>query len=397
MNKIQSMVNRVIILLMLSIGFGQSTGAADEVVQVVAGRQKVIEVGSPIDILMSDSRIATLDYTSGTKGVLIGQSPGSTSLTLRYAGGREVTKTIQVIARDPKQVVDELKELLSPIKTITFRIAGDRPIIEGTIASPEEAELFNKVMLLFPDVLNMARIKARQTMIGVSVKVIETDLSKTQDFNPIGSDVASLNGTYNKANNNQTGTIIDQNIGLSLTAQLLPKIEYWLGNGTAQLVADPVVTVINKEKAHFQIGGEIPFEYSTQNGMSVEWKNYGVILTLTPEWLESDEILLALEGEVSSVDESRQTSKGVPGVKTRRINTRVAVKNGESMIISGMKYKESSVFKKRLPVLGYLLPFLFYQRSVREEEKELIIVVTPTTPAVIDNETYGKIKSMKIR
>ena len=73
----------------------------------------------------------------------------------------------------------------------------------------------------------------------------------------------------------------------------------------------------------------------------------------------------------------------------------MAVKNGESLVISGMKYKETSVFKKRVPVLGHLLPFLFYQRSVRVEDRELIVLVTPATPARIDLDEYNKVKSIR--
>jgi pilus assembly protein CpaC len=365
---------------------------ADEVIQVVAGQQKTIEIGQPVDILMGNSETAILDYTSGTKGVLIGRSPGLTSLTLRYQGGREVTKTIQVIARNPKQIISQLKELLKDSKSLTYRIAGAVPIIEGEISSPEEVARFEKVIPLFPDVLNLVKKKQPTMMIGVSVKVIEINLSKSHDFKPFGSDVVSLNASYQS-----DGRSDNRNILVTLNAQLLPKIEYWLANGMAQLVADPIITAINKEKAYFQIGGEIPYEYNTQDGKAVEWKKYGVILDIVPEWLESDEIRLDLEGEVSSVDDARQTSRGVPGIKIRKIKTTVAIKNRESIIISGIKYKESSVHKKRIPVLGHLLPFLFYQRSTKTEDKELIIIVSPTTPAKIDMDEYNKIKAIKQR
>jgi pilus assembly protein CpaC len=383
---------RAVTLITLIILGHALTGYAEDIIQVVAGRQKTIEVGNPVDILMSDSRVATLDYTGGTKGVLVGQSPGTTSLTLRYTGGREVTRTIQVLARDPRQVNTELKELLSPIKGLTFREAGDRPVVEGRIALPEDADLFNRVMPLFPDAINLVKVQVRQTMIGVSVKVLEADLSRTQDYKPLGSDGVGVSGSYSAGNGG-----LERNVAVSLTTQLLPKLEFWLGSGAAQLVADPVLTTVNRAKAHLQIGGEVPYEFSTAQGMSVEWKNYGIILTVTPEWLASEEVLLALIAEVSSPDDSRQTARGIPGMKSRRIESTVAVKNGESVVMSGLKYRENSVFRKRLPVLGYLLPFLFYQKTVREEEKELVFIVTPTMPAVIDRDDYSKLKNIRSR
>ena len=196
--------------------------SASEIIKVVSGQQKIIFIGHPVDILIADSKIVKLDYTGGNRATIIGGTPGITSLTLKYKNGKVINKTIQVIAQDPHQVIKKLQELLKGIRNINFRVAGDWPIVEGEIGSTKDLEIFQAVMNRFPQVLNLVKIKKRKMAIGIAVKIIEANLSKLQDYQPLSTDGLNLNAQYR----NLKG-LLQSNWEFKVNINLLPKIEYW--------------------------------------------------------------------------------------------------------------------------------------------------------------------------
>jgi pilus assembly protein CpaC len=140
---------------------------------------------------------------------------------------------------------------------------------------------------------------------------------------------------------------------------------------------------LSGQSATFLSGGEFPIPtQSNNNGTQIEFKEFGVSLSLTPTVVADDQIILKVAPEVSELDFSAGVATSgvaVPGLRIRRTETTVSMAPGETFIISGLVSRSTLNNSDRLPGLGNIpiLGALFRSDRVSTEEKELIMVVTP--------------------
>ncbi|MGD9664488.1 MAG: type II and III secretion system protein family protein [Novosphingobium sp.] len=161
--------------------------------------------------------------------------------------------------------------------------------------------------------------------------------------------------------------------------------------GLSKTLAEPTLLALSGETASFLAGGEFPIPVlqgnnngtgNGGNGITVEFKPFGVSLGFTPTVLGDKVINLVVEPEVSSIDPSASiTINGlvVPGLQTRRASTTVELRDGESFAIAGLIRKDFQTTVRQLPILGSLpiIGSLFRSSDFNKGETELLIVVTP--------------------
>ena len=153
------------------------------------------------------------------------------------------------------------------------------------------------------------------------------------------------------------------------------------------VISSPSVMVLDNQTAVLQVGDEVPVvtQQSVTNSIntplfnSISFRDTGVILSVTPRVNDSGLVLLEIEQEVSSVVETITSGIDSPTIQQRRIDTTVAVHDGESLALGGLiedgvTRTESGVpFISQVPVLGNL----FKSESDRDERTELLIIITP--------------------
>ena len=157
-------------------------------------------------------------------------------------------------------------------------------------------------------------------------------------------------------------------------------------NGLSQLLAQPTLLVRSGEQASFLAGGEFPVPVpqvsGSGNSLSIQYKEFGVRLSVTPFVLSKDHIVLKIAPEVSELDYNNGVQlQGyvVPGLRRRSAETTVELGSGQSFVIAGLSYSSQTVTKEKTPFLGDI-PVLgaFFKRQQNQKEKqELIIVATP--------------------
>jgi len=158
-------------------------------------------------------------------------------------------------------------------------------------------------------------------------------------------------------------------------------------NGLSQLLAQPTLLVRSGEQASFLAGGEFPVPVpqsygGSGNTISIQYKEFGVRLSVTPYVLSRDHIVLKLAPEVSELDYNNGVQlQGytVPGIRRRSAETTVELGSGQSFVIAGLNYSNSAVSKDKLPLLGDIpvLGAFFKRQQNQQERQELIIVATP--------------------
>ncbi|MBA6115573.1 MULTISPECIES: type II and III secretion system protein family protein [Pseudomonas] len=155
-------------------------------------------------------------------------------------------------------------------------------------------------------------------------------------------------------------------------------------SGFAYTLARPSLTVLSGLTASFLAGGEIPIPVPSagSDNVSIEYKEFGVRLALTPTVISRDRITLKVAPEVSELDYTNAVNIAgtrVPGLSVRRTDTSISLADGESFIISGLVSNNTRSSVDKLPGLGNLpvLGAFFRQSALVREETELLMIVTP--------------------
>jgi pilus assembly protein CpaC len=161
--------------------------------------------------------------------------------------------------------------------------------------------------------------------------------------------------------------------------------------GYFQSLAEPNLIAYNGQKASFLAGGEFPIpivQGGNNNSISVQFKEFGVRLAFTPT-IAGDVIRLKVEPEVSSLDFNNGiTLQGfrIPALLTRRAQTDVELRDGQSFAIAGLLNNISQEDKAAIPILSRLpiIGVLFRSKADRAERTELMVLITPRLVRPLD-------------
>lgn len=155
-------------------------------------------------------------------------------------------------------------------------------------------------------------------------------------------------------------------------------------SGFAYTLAKPSLVALSGQSASFLAGGEFPIPVPSGNGdnIGIEYKEYGVRLTLTPTVVGSSRINLKVAPEVSELDFNagvRIAGTAVPALNVRRTDTSITLADGESFVISGLISSRNSAAVDKFPGLGDIpvLGALFRSTQIDREDSELLMIVTP--------------------
>ncbi|SNS29649.1 pilus assembly protein CpaC [Pseudomonas segetis] len=156
------------------------------------------------------------------------------------------------------------------------------------------------------------------------------------------------------------------------------------GSGFAYTLAKPSLVALSGQSASFLAGGEfpVPVPSSGSDNISIEYKEYGVRLTLTPTVVGSNRINLKVAPEVSELNFAAGIEIAgtvVPALNVRRTDTSISLADGESFVISGLISSSNTAQLDKFPGLGDIpiLGAFFRSTNINREDRELLMVVTP--------------------
>src|SRR4029077_4150996 len=143
-----------------------------------------------------------------------------------------------------------------------------------------------------------------------------------------------------------------------------------------QSLAEPNLIAYNGQEASFLAGGEFPVPYvsGAVGQVSIQFKEFGVRLSLKPT-IAGDVIRLHVKPEVSTLDFNNGiTLSGfrIPALTTRRAETEVELRDGQSFAVAGLMDNTSQTDKANVPVLSSLpiVGVLFKSKAERKEQTE---------------------------
>ncbi len=155
-----------------------------------------------------------------------------------------------------------------------------------------------------------------------------------------------------------------------------------------KVISSPNLMVVNNQQAKLQVGDQVPIVTQTSNNTSsadaivinsVEMKDTGIILSVTPRINSSGRVMLDIQQEVSNVVATTTSGIDSPTIQQRKISTRVVVHDGESLALGGLIQEKKTLNQRKMPVLGDI-PILgnaFKSKTDGINRTELIIFIRP--------------------
>ena len=150
--------------------------------------------------------------------------------------------------------------------------------------------------------------------------------------------------------------------------------------GEGHIIAQTELTIQSGEEARFRVGGEAPIhQYHFENQTaSVNWKPYGLSITVTPLVINFKKIKLSFEVEISEIDHA-YSSHGSPAAKNHRLGSKITLQNGSTFLLSQLKRSQWGKSKKRPGMLSGLPLFgqISSQSGFSKENSSAMIFITP--------------------
>ncbi|MDP9902713.1 type II and III secretion system protein family protein [Variovorax ginsengisoli] len=344
---------------------------------VDAGAQRELIIDKGVDRLaIADEAVASIALTRKDKAsaaaarlIVTGKAPGSTTLMIWEKGSSAATTYVIEVARRAAVVEGTFDS-----------VAAQRTVADVIVASqPKDAPVIDRSM-----------VHVRSHTVQVEVKIVEFSRSvlKEVGFNLSGYGPNSHNFSFSSST--PSASSIADAFALTLGfgnankgRGLIAGLNLLESNGLARVLAEPTLVAMTGQSASFLAGGELPVPVSQSLGSTtVQYKPFGIGLTVSPTVLSNDRIALKVAPEASDLDYNNAVNVdglAVPAITTRRADTTVELGDGESFVIGGLVSRSTVSNAAKVPLLGDLpiIGNFFKQQSYTMNEKELVIVVTP--------------------
>ncbi|MCQ2396411.1 MAG: hypothetical protein MJ106_01785 [Lentisphaeria bacterium] len=169
------------------------------------------------------------------------------------------------------------------------------------------------------------------------------------------------------------------------------------GEGRTKILSEPQLVVVSGQQGKLQAGEQIAVptqstSYTSSSGntsTNYEYKDIGVIMTVTPNITAGNEVRLEIEQEVTAVASSSTNTNGTaaPNFTKKDVSTVMTVKDNSTILMGGMIRNNEIITKSGIPFLRDIpyLGLLFGHDQRQNVRSELLILITVN---VIDNENF---------
>lgn len=388
----------------------------------IAGKAKKVSLGDP--------EVLDIVIIRADELFLIGKKLGSTNLSVWDAQGRLIESLNIEVTHDLNNLKQKLYEFL-PDEDIQVHSSQDKLILSGLVSSQEHMNIAVKVAQTYSvgqavnasegdagqaesGVINLMTIGgAQQVMLEVTVAEVQRSLvrrfdsnfhffQQSGDFtwgatgagggigqNPFNGLIEPVIGSVGVNEFGLLGGLVDSNTLFTFALDIAKE------NGVARVLAEPNLTALSGTQAKFLAGGEFPIPVPDDDGLAIEFKEYGVGLDFVPTVLSDKKINLQLAVEVSEVAATGALAYNpgdsnaayiVPPITKRSASSTLELADGQTIGIAGLLNESSRDIANEVPGIGDVpvLGNLFKSKQYVSGETELVILVTPRLAQPID-------------
>ncbi len=343
------------------------------------------------EIVVAQPDTLALVATTDRSFYVRGKALGVTNILI-YDAQHRLAQVVDVkVGYDLQGLQADLAAAL-PGEAIQVADFADGILLSGEVSTSNAAARAQSIAERYaPKAVQSDLVVRAAEQVQVDVRILEVSHSAEKDLG-LDVNVQSIEGfTFSTGTGlasglQPRGTLgLHTNIGQVSIDATLNALET---KGAIRTLARPNLMAMSGQEASFLAGGEFPYPIPNgTNGVSIDFRQFGVQLKITPVVEDNGEIQLKVAPEVSQLDPANGlTIQGfqVPAITIRRAATQIELRDGESFAIAGLFQRGYSntinqvPWASDVPVLGAL----FRSADWKRNESELVIIVTPhlTTP-----------------
>lgn len=352
------------------------------------GDQKRITLSYKVgNFSIGDNKVCQVEVVKNrTTVLLIGRNVGVTKLILEDQQGA-VRDEMQIFVNptNVRQTMEDMQQIIGNIEGLKFRAVGSQVVLDGEVLTQDDMDRINKVVAGRKDVMNLVKMsKETQRLIDeqqaaavrtvqLDIKIMEVDRSYLRTLGvqwagqPINTNPLKFASKGGPALSPVTGTIN------------LPQLNAIASSGKARMLSNPSIIARSGEKGHLFVGGEIPIRIAQGLGQfSIQYKEFGLKVDFLPQVDQLNNINMAIQIEASRLS-GQGTVDIPPGIIKNQIDTKVFVKEKETIVLGGLVQNEDSLLVDKVPGLGNVPVFgnVFKSAQFRKAETDLVMFATP--------------------
>lgn len=416
-----------------------ASGMDRQVVEVALNQSQILYLEQPVaKISVGNPDIADILILRSRQLYVVGKQLGSTNVTL-WDNNNQVVAAVGIdVTHDLEGLKSKLHQVL-PGDEIEVRSSQGAIILSGEVSSSARMVAAMDLARSFQGgedgkVLNMMQVGgAQQVMLEVQVAEVSRDFLKR-----IGAKFEAMNANSLLtigAGNNGTALAPAASIPGGGTNTLSPfgppatqilrepltfestglfasfldgdtlfdlVIDAAQENNLAKVLAEPTLTTLTGQEATFHAGGEFPIPVGSgqDNGVKIEFKEFGISLGFLPTVLDSGMISLKLNIKVSELSNQNSIVLEVPdtaatffinALTSRSASSTVELANGQTIGVAGLINENLRERVNKFPGLGDLpiLGNLFRSQEFVKGKTELVILVTPHFAKPVDRKQFS--------
>jgi pilus assembly protein CpaC len=400
------MTRLYILLGLLALGaatwlFGQ--GGPEEI-RLTIGKSIVIDYPADIArISTSNPDIVDASPVTGREVLVHGKSFGTVTLVVWSKAGQRNFYNITV-----EQNLEPLRLLLKetfPTQDIHVQSSRDSLSLTGRVTNKDTAERATALASPFAKtVVNNLQIAEppmeRQVLLRIKFAELSRSASNQFAVNLISTGATNTIGGISTG---QTSSSTPAAIGggqpavftitnaLNIFAfrpdlNLGAFIQALEQKNLLQTLDEPTLITSDGKEASFLVGGEFPIPVlqggANSGAVTIQFREFGVRLTFTPNITGNNNIRLHVKPEVSALDYSNALSFNgftIPALSSRKMETNVELGEGQSFVIAGLIDNQVTETISKIPGLSSLpiLGNLFKSHNISKSDDELVVLVTP--------------------
>ena len=376
------------------------SGADAETLHIAVGRSIVLTAAAPLRRLYVGNPSVIQSYTSGQREVVLtAKVAGVSSMVLWDSNGGHRLYTI-FADLDAEALRRTLSDAF-PGSDLHAETSGGKVVLSGTVATEAASDAALKMVALYTkDVVNSLRVQPPRTkQVQLKLRIVEVDRSRLEqlgiNFFSGGKYTASTGtqqfGTTTITPSPSTGggtfaldplnlLFFSSSLNVGVNVQDLEQKQI------LQVLAEPTLTTLSGQQARFLSGGEFPVPVvqggtGNSTAITIIFRPYGIKVDFTPTVNADGSIRLKVAPEVSTLDYSNSvTISGfaIPALSTRRAETEVEIKDGQSFVVSGLLDHRTTDSVNKVPGFGDipLLGQVFRSKNFQHSVIELVVIVT---------------------
>ncbi|WP_084419686.1 type II and III secretion system protein family protein [Henriciella litoralis] len=354
---------------------------------VVVNRSTPIDISRPFKrIAVSQPEIADASPTSNSRLYVRGRSIGATNI-LVYDDVGQLVEIIDVRVQHDLGAIHSDVAALFPDVRLNLRTVAQRLHVRGEVPDRATAiEVMQIASSYAPDAVIDALSVSGSEQVMLEVRFVEASREDVQEIG-LGTEVSRAGDFLFATSSRLLSGEAPKTFAALLTSAGNVNIDVFLRaleeKGIIRTLAEPNLVARSGETASFLAGGEFPVPVAAdEDTVTIEFREFGVSLDFTPTILPNNRMSIQVRPEVSQLDPRnsvRLSDVEIPALSVRRADTTVELGDGESFAIAGLIQNTVDSTSVQTPFLGDIpvLGALFRSNRFRENETELVIIITP--------------------